>query len=226
MRRPKIDEATLRRLYCDENLSGKKIGEMYQCSQQTILRLVRKYGLQAKSAGPYAGHLNPHWKGGLTMQDGYILQYAPHHPSIQNCVRPYVPQHRLVMEKHLGRYLTETEVVHHKNEIRTDNRIENLELLPDSAAHNRLHLCGQPTPLTPEGRKRKGDAARRQRKFFLPADELRALYVEKLQSTREIAEHFHCSSDVVERGLREIGIPLRSRGKVRGKAQSLREGLL
>jgi predicted RNA-binding Zn-ribbon protein involved in translation (DUF1610 family) len=41
----------------------------------------------------------------------------------------YVLEHRIVVENHLNRILDKSEVVHHKNHNKKDNRIENLEVM-------------------------------------------------------------------------------------------------
>lgn len=51
--------------------------------------------------------------------------------------------HRWVMEKSLGRKLTDIEVVHHIDGDKLNNRIENLRLFPNQAEHNQHHLNNQ-----------------------------------------------------------------------------------
>lgn len=69
--------------------------------------------------------------------EGYTVLYRPNHPS--SWKSGYVYEHRFVMEEHLGRSLRADELVHHINEDRSDNRIENLEVMT-KRKHQYIHL--------------------------------------------------------------------------------------
>ena len=70
------------------------------------------------------------WKGGVRRDGDYNRVYVG--------TNKYVPEHRLIMEKHLGRKLNKDEVVHHVNGDKKDNRLENLRVL-NIASHSHFH---------------------------------------------------------------------------------------
>lgn len=83
-----------------------------------------------------SGSKSIRWKGGIRKNLGYVYIYSPFHPYRNAAMM--VNRSRLVMEEHLGRYLLPHEVVHHINEKRDDDRIENL-FLCDSSIHRKIH---------------------------------------------------------------------------------------
>ena len=81
------------------------------------------------------GENNSAWKGGrLLSKDGYVLVLHPERYHKKGISR-YMLEHRLVMERKIGRKLESNEIVHHLNGIRTDNRIENLVLINGPFGH-------------------------------------------------------------------------------------------
>ena len=83
------------------------------------------------------GEGNPAWRGGARKNGGYIYIYSPNHPFANK--KRYVHEHRLVMERQLGRCLEPKERVHHINGIKNDNRFENLLLCSSMGEHMKIH---------------------------------------------------------------------------------------
>lgn len=133
------------RLYCDEGRSYKEIAAVFGCASVTVGRALKECGIPARpfvnkkpnstsfKSGGFAMSANPQWKGGKIDISGYTYIKIPTHPFSNN--KGYYPEHRLVMEKHLGRILDPKEVVHHINSKRSDNRIENLGLFASHSDH-------------------------------------------------------------------------------------------
>jgi len=88
------------------------------------------------------GERHHYWKGGRSKEGGGYISIWVHpnnffYPMCDHQGR--VLEHRLVIAKHLGRNLHSWEIIHHKNHIRDDNRIENLQLVSDDR-HKQLTL--------------------------------------------------------------------------------------
>lgn len=127
--------------YIDNSMSIMKIAKIYNVSTCIIRKYLIKFGISLRNhkesnSISNSGSKNPKWKGGYRIKEGYIQLLCPSHPAASGI--GYVYEHRLVVEENIGRYLITDEHIHHINGIKTDNRIENLQILSNSD-HVKLH---------------------------------------------------------------------------------------
>jgi len=137
--------------YENEELSTLAIAKLCSVDDGTIWQWLKRFNIPRrtigdaeklyylKNPGIQKGENDPNWKGGRLIKNGYIQILKSDHPYANNC--GYIYEHRLIMEKKLGRYLTKDEIVHHINGIRDDNRPENL-VIEDRETHQTGYIGG------------------------------------------------------------------------------------
>jgi len=127
----------LEKQYFQNNLSFASMGKIAGCTDKTVQHFFKKFNLKPRYTGRTDGQYSPNWKGGKIHDlHGYTLIFHPKPHAYKGKNQKYVREHILVMEKILDRKLRPPEVIHHKNGIPSDNRPENLQLMPSPLEHN------------------------------------------------------------------------------------------
>jgi hypothetical protein len=133
------DRDWLYKMHVDNGLSQKSIAKLCGVNQTIIHRALVHFDIPRRRFCGQSGIHCHRWKGGrMKTTQGYIQIRLSGHPRA-DC-RGYVPEQILVVEKHLGRFLSKNEAVHHINEIKDDNCIENLYLFLSESNHQRYHM--------------------------------------------------------------------------------------
>lgn len=120
-------------LYCSKKCADKALmkGEEKPCPVcGKLFYTTRRKTCSVACGNIYKGQKAEHK---TYIENGYVTEFKNGYNKKGN-----VKQHRRIMEEHIGRRLEPDEVVHHINGIKTDNRIENLQLMTRTE-HSSLH---------------------------------------------------------------------------------------
>ena len=129
-----------------QELTGDKSPRMGQPHTEEARAKMSAKAQERTNRRKFLGQKHPGWKGGYVTSHGYryvILGALSEEDralaeTMVTGTKPYILEHRLVMARKLGRPLLRSEVVHHLNGQKTDNRPENLALM-ENDKHSREH---------------------------------------------------------------------------------------
>lgn len=138
-----------------------------------------KFHEEHQMKGPRTGAKNGKWNGGRMRIGEYVYIRQPLHPNAP--ARGYIAEHRLIIEWSLGRFLKPWEHVHHKNGVRDDNRLENLEVMSEGD-HVRLHSKNREYPL--------GEACHNSKLTERQVLQIRALYRPGVYGYKRLGKEF------------------------------------
>jgi len=168
-----VNKIILSQWYLEEKKSLTDISKMCDLSVTTVRRRLISYEIplrtrsdgirnSRKKLGPNRGksrEFSEEWKDNI--RKARLRWSQKHAKGIRINTNGYYEYtkskhkgrmvHIVIMEQFIGRPLIEDEIVHHKNGIKTDNRIENLEIMTRSE-HSRHHASERILVRDKEGR--------------------------------------------------------------------------
>ena len=178
--------------------SLQKVADYFGVSKKLILNHMKRFDIPRNprpSKRKKPKKIDTFHKGYIITWNGYKMIYKPEHPHSDG--KGYIREHILVMEKHLGRYLTEDEIVHHIDENKLNNDISNLRLMTKYE-----HKCYH------SSKPRKNIDLEKAKDLLL-----------KGYTMPQVAKHFNISESGLRKKLKADGIELNlKRGSARRKS--------
>jgi len=131
---PHRDESTLRQLYFEEELSMREISERLECGITTVRMWMNRFGIERRDQRVASGmSRRVEYATFLTKPDGYEAWATR-----RNGDTDWLYVHRLLAVAEFGFDAVCERVVHHANEVKWDNRPDNIELM-SNAEHAKHH---------------------------------------------------------------------------------------
>lgn len=133
-----------RKEICDRYRAGEtcqQIGDAVGYSLTGVYYILKACGVKPRSRISWrkgkSGPELPNFKGWLMSRAGYRYVWVGRDHPMGN-TKGYCLEHRLVMSQHLGRVLNRSELVHHRNGVKDDNRLENLSIVSREAHYGEI----------------------------------------------------------------------------------------